>query len=132
MLGLPKAGQGLPEDSVSQGQPVRQWVFLEQLLRAWHLVNAWHSSASHFNSLRLAEGLASPADEHGSETSSALGQILEGTAAIAHSPLVCGPVTEKGFLGIGREQPSGSRGKMEAGVARGRCYCCDFANKLVI
>lgn len=35
-------------------------------------------------------------------------------------------MTEKGFLGTGREQPSGSRGKMEAGVARGRCYCCDF------
>lgn len=55
MLGLPKAGWGLPEDSVSQGQPVRQWVVLEQVLRAWHLVYAWHSSASHFNSRRLSK-----------------------------------------------------------------------------
>lgn len=88
ILGLPKAGPGsLWGQCVSQGQPVRQWVFLEQLLRAWHLVNAWHSSASRFNSPRLIEGLASPADEHRSEASAALGQILEAQLPSLTAPL---------------------------------------------
>lgn len=88
ILGLPKAGPGsLWGQCVSQGQPVRQWVFLKQLLRAWHLVDAWHSSASHFNSPRLTEGLASPADEHCSEASAALGHILEAQLPSLTAPL---------------------------------------------
>lgn len=83
-----QAGVSLRTACESQGQPVRQWVFLEQLLRVWHLVNAWHDSASHFNSPRLTEGLASPADEHCSEASSALGQIWRHSCHRSQPPCV--------------------------------------------
>lgn len=98
MLGLPKAGQvSLRTVCVAgRGQPVRQWVFLEHLLGAWHCgecLALWHLH----NSPSAHKGLCS--DEHCSEASSALGQILEVQLPLLTVPLVRGPVTEKGILG---------------------------------